>query len=56
MFMQKEFICPHCGHHFVLPPAICVPVTEAEYSETVKKASDLGVEIGTMKGGEEIGY
>lgn len=55
--MQEfEVCCPCCGRHFVL--SITVGSTAVEVSnqnDMVRIASDLGIELGAMKGGEEIG-
>lgn len=56
---EMNVICPCCGHHFILPITVggaaakeAVIMTE---SEKVRLASNLGIELGALKGGEKIG-
>ena len=49
-------MCPCCGHLFIVA---AVPVVDAssmyDTEDIVERASELGIEIGTLEGGEEIG-
>lgn len=49
-------MCPCCGHLFIVA---AVPVVDADAltdsEAVVAKASELGIEIGVLEGGEEIG-
>ena len=51
--------CPCCGRPFILPISdecnIIGEAIVADEQEIVRLASDLGVEIGALKGGEKIG-
>lgn len=57
MPMQKQIImkCPHCGQAVVfdLTPECVEP--EAAELDIALAASTLGIELGALKGGEEIG-
>jgi len=52
---EMEIICPCCGHLFVVASVPVIDYADYDSAETIALASELGVEIGTLKGGEEIG-
>ena len=48
--------CPCCGCHFVLSGTVDSTAVEAAgQKDMVRIASNLGIELGAVKGGEEIG-
>ncbi len=48
--------CPCCGRHFILSVIVDSPIVEAEdQKEVARIASDFGIELGCMKGGEKTG-
>lgn len=54
--MQELIItCPCCGRPIVFLPKENSVAVEAADKDVVKTASNLGIELGTLKGGEEIG-
>lgn len=55
MPMQEFIICPCCGRPIVLSVTENSIAVEATDKDVVKVASELGIEIGALKGGEEIG-
>ena len=55
---EMNVICPCCGRPFILDISddySTRDVATADEQEIVHIASDLGVEIGALKGGEKIG-
>lgn len=48
--------CPCCGRHLVLSITVDSVAAEViDQNDMVRIASDLGIELGAMKGGEEVG-
>lgn len=47
--------CPCCGRPFVFALTDDGAAVRASEAEIVRMASDLGVEVGAVKGGEEVG-
>ena len=48
--------CPCCGRQLVLSITVDSVAAEViDQNDMVRIASDLGIELGAMKGGEEIG-
>lgn len=47
-------ICPCCGRPFVLSLKVGGQAAEDD-RDVAQVASDLGIELGALKGGEEIG-
>lgn len=56
---EINVICPCCGRHFILPVTVdSIAVEEAvdmTELEKIQFASNLGIELGALKGGEKIG-
>lgn len=57
MPMQKQIImtCPCCGQPIVFDLTPERVKAEAAEQNVVHAASELGIELGALKGGEEIG-
>lgn len=49
------FTCPCCGRTFVLSITESGMAAQPVDAQVVQIASNLGVELGALKGGEEIG-
>lgn len=56
MPMQEvSIICPCCGHRLVLSVAINAAPAGLFDGDIINVARALGIEVGMMEGGEEIG-
>lgn len=56
---EMNVTCPCCGRHFILPATVDgIAVEEAVNMTELEKiqfASNLGIELGALEGGEKIG-